>query len=95
VLCGNGFLYICRVIKLDMANHDPNHSSKQRTILWIISPAAVAISLLFTSLNHKVPPLREELSGKLDMKKAVEQVVTTPAVTDTIVAHPAQEQGAK
>lgn len=36
-----------------MAN-SANHSSHERTILWIILPAAVFVSLLFTNLNHKV-----------------------------------------
>jgi len=36
-----------------MANQ-ANHSSHERTILWIILPAAVFVSLLFTNLNHKM-----------------------------------------
>jgi hypothetical protein len=89
------FLYICRVIKKDMANHDPNHSSKQRTILWVISPVAVALSLLLTYRNHQAPQLREELSGKLDVKKSViVQKTTHPSVQDTMVVHPAVDPAA-
>jgi hypothetical protein len=55
-----------------MANHDPNHSSHERTILWIILPAAVAVSLLFTNLNHKMEAPAERLSAKIDAAKKVE-----------------------
>jgi hypothetical protein len=55
-----------------MANHDPNHSSHERTILWIILPASVAVSLLFTNLNHKIEAPGERLSAKLDAPKKVE-----------------------
>jgi hypothetical protein len=55
-----------------MANHDPNHSSKERTILWIILPATVAVSLLFTNLNHKIDAPGEKLSADLSgVKKEV------------------------
>jgi len=37
-----------------MANHDSNHSSTQRTMLWIIIPGTIFVSLLFTRLNHKI-----------------------------------------
>ncbi len=73
-----------------MANHDPNHSSHQRTILWVIVPVAVALTLLFTRQNGKAPALREELDGNVTVKKAlVEKKVSNPAVTDTITMHPA------
>lgn len=73
-----------------MANHDPHHSSKQRTILWTIAPVAVALTLLLTSLNHNAPKHREVLSGKIDMKKvaAPKQVaheVNVHLVKDTTV----------
>jgi hypothetical protein len=55
-----------------MANHDPNHSSKERTILWIILPATVAVSLLFTKLNHTIDAPAEKLNADLSgMKKEV------------------------
>lgn len=55
-----------------MANHDPNHSSKERTILWIILPATVAVSLLFTNLNHKIDQPAEKLNADLSgVKKEV------------------------
>ena len=48
-----------------MANHT-NHSSQERTILWIILPAAVLVSLLFTNLNHKMSSnLKPVLSADL------------------------------
>jgi hypothetical protein len=55
-----------------MANHDPNHSSKERTILWIILPATVAVSLLFTKLNHNIDAPAEKLNADLSgVKKEV------------------------
>jgi hypothetical protein len=52
-----------------MANHDPNHSSTERTILWIILPATVAVSLLFTNLNHKMKRPNEKLSADMGVVK--------------------------
>jgi hypothetical protein len=52
-----------------MANHDPNHSSKERTILWIILPATVAVSLLFTKLNHTIDAPAEKLNADLSGAK--------------------------
>lgn len=39
-----------------MAQHDANHSSTERTILWTIIPATIGVSLLFTNLNHSMKP---------------------------------------
>ncbi len=73
-----------------MANHDSNHSSSERTILWTIAPVAVALTLLFTNLNGKTPPHREVLDGNVTVKKAVvEKKVSNPTVIDTITVHPA------
>lgn len=78
-----------------MANHDPNHSSKQRTILWIIAPVAVALSLLLTNLNYNVPPQREELDGKLDVvKSAPAPKVEAPAATEAANTQPSAESAA-
>jgi hypothetical protein len=59
-----------------MANHDPNHSSTERTILWIILPAAVAVSLLFTNLNHKMEGPNEKLGADIGI---VKKEVAAPA----------------
>jgi len=59
-----------------MANHDPNHSSTERTILWIILPAAVAVSLLFTNLNHKMEGPHEKLGADIGV---VKKEVVAPA----------------
>jgi len=68
-----------------MANHDPNHSSHERTILWIILPASVAVSLLFTNLNNKIEAPGERLSAKIDAPKKVEAPadIHTEAASDT------------
>jgi hypothetical protein len=57
-----------------MANHDPNHSSHEKTILWLILPATVAVSLLFTNLNHKIEGPAERLSAAVEPMKKVEVV---------------------
>ncbi|HEY8404455.1 MAG TPA: hypothetical protein VIK71_07575 [Flavobacteriales bacterium] len=78
-----------------MANHDPNHSSKQRTILWIIAPVAVVLSLFLTKLNHNVPPLREELDGRVDVvKSAPAPKVEAPAATEAANTQPTAEPAA-
>jgi hypothetical protein len=77
-----------------MANHDPNHSSQERTILWIILPAAVAVSLLFTNLNHKMDVPAERLSAKLDVAKKVEAPAATPAEAHSDTTHVVGTEGA-
>lgn len=55
-----------------MANHDPNHSSHERTILWTILPATVAVSLLFTKLNHNMNNPGERMSADISgLKKEI------------------------
>jgi hypothetical protein len=50
--------------------HSEGHSSTERTILWIIIPATIAVSLYFTSQSHKHEFNRGKLSGDLgDLKK--------------------------
>jgi hypothetical protein len=66
-----------------MANHDPNHSSKERTILWIILPATVAVSLLFTNLNHKMDAPAEQLNADLSGLKKEVAVPSQNAEGDT------------
>ncbi len=82
-----------------MANHDSNHSSQERTILWIILPAAVAVSLLFTNLNHKMEAPAERLGANLDIPKKVEAPAdhVTEAHNDTthVVATEAAPSDAK
>ncbi|MFM7232968.1 MAG: hypothetical protein ACKOZM_00160 [Flavobacteriales bacterium] len=70
-----------------MANHDPNHSSHERTILWIILPATIAVSLLFTNLNHKIEAPAERLSAKLDAPKKVEAPAEKPADAHSDTTH--------
>lgn len=73
-----------------MANHDPHHSSHEKTILWIIVPVAVALTFLFTKLNGNMPPHRTELGGAVEMKKVeahkeVHGEVNVHLVKDTTV----------
>lgn len=56
-----------------MANHDASHTSKERTILWIIIPATIAVSLLFTKLNHGMVAAPEALKSDFGMQKKVEK----------------------
>jgi len=60
-----------------MANHDPHHSSHERTILWVIAPAAVAVCLLFTRLNHHAPTHRTILDGKVDVASAEKSTIAS------------------
>lgn len=94
-----------------MAQHDSSHSSKDRTILWIIIPATIAVSLLFTKLNHGMKPGPEALKSDFGMpKKEVKhdapaahghETMTMPADTThggsdtTHVAAPAGEHAAE
>jgi hypothetical protein len=80
--------------KETMANHDTNHSSHERTILWIILPAAVAVSLLFTNLNHKIDAPSERLSAKLDVAKKVEVPDAAPAEAHSDTTHAVATEGA-
>jgi hypothetical protein len=77
-----------------MANHDPNHSSHERTILWIILPASVAVSLLFTNLNHKIEAPAERLSAKLDAPKKVEAPAPKPEEAHSDTTHVVGAEGA-
>jgi len=77
-----------------MANHDPNHSSQERTILWIILPAVVAVSLLFTNLNHKIDAPAERLSAKIDAPKKVEAPAAAPAEAHSDTTHVVAAEGA-
>ena len=77
-----------------MANHDTNHSSHERTILWIILPATIAVSLLFTNLNHKMDAPAERLSAKLDVAKKVEAPAAAPAEAHSDTTHVVATEGA-
>lgn len=63
-----------------MAQKEANHSSKDRTILWIIIPCTVAVSLLFTNLNHNMVSAGEKLSANFN----VYQSSKTDVVKDTL-----------
>lgn len=60
-----------------MANKESNHSTSKRTMLWIIVPGAIFVSLLFTRLNHKMTPLPPVL--KTDYSQTKVEKVTEPA----------------
>jgi len=77
-----------------MANHDSNHSSHERTILWIILPATVAISLLFTNLNHKMESPAERLGAKLDAPKKVEAPAAKSEEAHSDTTHTVAAEGA-
>jgi hypothetical protein len=77
-----------------MANHDPNHSSHERTILWIILPAAVAVSLLFTNLNHKMEAPAERLGAKIDAPKKVEAPAAKSEEAHSDTTHVVAAEGA-
>jgi hypothetical protein len=50
--------------------HSEGHSSTERTILWIILPATIAVSLYFTKQSHGLESNRTVLNGNLgDMRK--------------------------
>jgi hypothetical protein len=87
-----------------MANHDPNHSSSERTILWTIIVASLAVAGLFMNLNHKATPPKEALNAdagltRVEKKEApahheehMEAVVITNDTThtDTVFVAPAE-----
>jgi hypothetical protein len=52
-----------------MAHKDSNHSSTERTILWIIIPATIGVSLLFTRLNHKMSHTPDHLKADYGIVK--------------------------
>jgi hypothetical protein len=61
-----------KLIQFHMA-HSEGHSSTERTILWIILPATIAVSLYFTKQSHGHESNRTVLSGNLgDMRKKEE-----------------------
>lgn len=82
-----------------MAQKDSNHSSKDRTILWIILPCTVAVSLLFTKLNHSVVTSGEKMSADFSaapVAKAPQKVVTTSDTTHQVskeAVHTGQDAG--
>ncbi len=88
-----------------MSNHDSNHSSTQRTILWTIIPATIFVSLLFTRLNHKMPEHHEALKSDYSQAKksaphvmeheAIEVMPTDTTQMDTLHMHtaPAEAHG--
>ncbi len=74
-----------------MAHHDTSNPSDKKSILWIIVPVTIAMSLLMTKLNSSVAPVREQLDGNVIVKKAAvapAPVVTAP-VDSTAQAAPA------
>ena len=77
-----------------MANHDPNHSSHERTILWIILPATVAVSLLFTNLNHKMEAPAERLGANFEMPKKAEAPAAHATEAHSDTTHVVATEGA-
>lgn len=56
-----------------MANHDPNHSSKERTILWTIIVASLGVALLFMKANDSIQGPRESLNADAGLGKTVKK----------------------
>jgi hypothetical protein len=72
--------------KITMA-HSEGHSSTERTILWIILPATIAVSLYFTIQSHKHEFNRTKMSGDLGDLRKKEMPAPAPAsvhATDTL-----------
>lgn len=67
-----------------MANHDPNHSSNERTILWTIIVAALGVALLFTKANHSIQAPFESLNADAGLSKQAKK--EAPAHTEPVVA---------
>jgi hypothetical protein len=70
-----------------MAHKDANHSSTERTILWTIIPVAVALTLLFTSLNNRTELPRTSLPADLSAVKKKEMPVSAPATHAADTTH--------
>lgn len=70
-----------------MAQKEANHSSKDRTILWIILPSTVAVSLLFTKLNHSMVPTGEKLPADFSTMVGSQETHPTPAADSIHTAH--------
>jgi hypothetical protein len=68
-----------------MANHDPNHSSKEKTILWTIIVATLGVALLFTKINHSMQGPSEALNADagLGQQPKKEVPAESPAAADT------------
>lgn len=71
-----------------MASQDKNQQSS--TLLWGIVPAAVFVTLLFTSAGGKVVPNKHTLSGDLPEVKKTE--APAPADSATKVLAPAEPE---
>ena len=69
-----------------MAQKESNHSSKDKTILWIILPCTVAVSLLFTKLNHSMVVSGEKLSADFSVV-SVENTAGKVAVNSDTTRH--------
>lgn len=78
-----------------MAQQESNHSSKDRTILWIILPCTIAVSLLFTNLNHNVAAVGEKMPSDFSIAIAKKPETKTDTLhkehseqshTDTLAA---------
>jgi hypothetical protein len=67
-------------LKQIMANHDPNHSSKEKTILWTIIVATLGLALLFMKANSNIQAPREALTGDAGLGKTVKKEM--PAIAE-------------
>lgn len=63
-----------------MANHDPNHSSNEKTILWTIIVATLGVALLFMKANSNIQAPREALTGDAGLGKTVKKEM--PAIVE-------------
>ncbi|MFM7106921.1 MAG: hypothetical protein ACKOW8_15540, partial [Flavobacteriales bacterium] len=66
-----------------MAQKESNHSSKDRTILWMIIPCTVAVSLLFTKLNHSMVVSGDKMSADFSVVTVESTKQKTAVNSDT------------
>jgi hypothetical protein len=62
-----------------MANHDPNHSSNERTILWTIIVASLGVALLFMKVSPSIQGPREALNADAGLGKPAKKEVPAHA----------------
>jgi hypothetical protein len=65
-----------------------SHSGKKESVffLWIITPVAVLLTLLFVRVNHSATPPKEILDGNRPALTESAPAAAVPAVADTAAA---------
>lgn len=66
-----------------MAHNNSNNPFYGKTVMWIVTPAVIGLSILMTKLDKTVAPHREVLEGKVTVKK---EAIATPPVEVPAVA---------